>query len=418
MPPTPTRSSPVRVRACGAGRWGATPSKAGAGDATELGAVVRDVSMVRLYEDIGKVAQSALAVLVSGETGVGKEIVARAIHDKSPRRTGPFVSVNCAAIPRDLVESELFGIVRGAFTGADASKPGYFEQANGGTIFLDEIGELPSAAQSTLLRVLETHTVRRVGGNREERVDFRVVAATHCSLDAMVAEGRFRKDLLFRLNAVCLEVPPLRERPADIDALIDHFLELSNRENGRSVRGVERDAREILLQYDWPGNVRELRNTIDRAAVITDGDLIAVHDLPMRVLRAREERAQADRQGSLDERVQAFEVGLLWSALVQCEHNQTRAAGLLKMPRRTLVHKLRSLQVAERGPALAMDEPFGFDDYSGYKAVVEQMERQLLEEAMGEHGSELGPLAEALGIAPHRVSYKLRKHNLRRRALR
>ncbi|MEZ4313836.1 MAG: sigma 54-interacting transcriptional regulator [Polyangiaceae bacterium] len=234
-----------------------------------------------------RVARAAIAVLIVGETGTGKELVARYLHENSPRATSPMVAVNCAAIPRELLESTLFGHEKGAFTGATQARRGVFEAADKGTVFLDEVGELSAGAQAALLRVLESKTVVRVGSTGEVPVAVRIVAATHRDLDAMAEQGQFRSDLLFRLNSVVIEIPPLRERRSDIRPLAEHFLREANRENGRSLAGIEGSALELLTSYAWPGNVRELRNAIERAVVVAMGERIAPEDLPERVRRAR-----------------------------------------------------------------------------------------------------------------------------------
>ncbi len=223
-------------------------------------------------------------VLITGESGTGKEVVARALHAESRRRTRPFVALNCSALPGDLVESELFGHVRGAFTGADRDREGMFEAADGGTLFLDEVGDLAGPAQAKLLRALEERQVTRVGSNKPVSVDVRVVAATHQPLDRMSADREFREDLLYRLRVISLHLPPLRERRADIPAIALHFLSEMAARHGRPVRGLGEGARRALLAYDWPGNVRELRNVIERAVVLAEGETIETGDLPPQLL--------------------------------------------------------------------------------------------------------------------------------------
>jgi DNA-binding NtrC family response regulator len=310
---------------------------------------------MRMLRDlIDRVAPSTLPVLVRGETGSGKEVVARAIHDASPRARGPMRSVNCGAMPATLVESLLFGHERGAFTGAERTSPGLFEQAHGGTLFLDEVGELSPAAQAALLRVLETHHLMRVGGSEEIVVDVRVIAATHRDLEAMVREGGFRQDLLYRLNPITLEVPPLRERPEDLAVLLQRFLDEAARAGGGRVRGIDDAARSLLMNHSWPGNVRELRNVIERAVVVCTGDRVTVADLP-ESLRAPVPHAE-DAKLSLElhpntdfrDRVKAYETQLILDALARTGGNQTQAAKILRMPLRTLVHKMKAYGIRKR----------------------------------------------------------------------
>jgi transcriptional regulator with GAF, ATPase, and Fis domain len=243
--------------------------------------VAKSSAMKHLFEMAAKVAASPIPVLLRGETGAGKEVVARFIHEKSLRR-GPYVAINCGAIPESLIEGTLFGHDKGAFTGAESDAVGVFEQAKEGTLLLDEVGELSAAAQVALLRVLESKEVRRVGGKSTLHLDVRVIAATHCDLEKMVKEGTFRQDLLYRLNAVALEVPPLRDRPEDLGPLIEQFLAEANASSQRPAVGLDRDAMQVLLRYAWPGNVRELRNVVERAVVVAD-EKVTASDLPDRI---------------------------------------------------------------------------------------------------------------------------------------
>src|SRR5690606_8397658 len=226
-------------------------------------------------------------VLISGESGVGKELVARALHVQS-RRSGRFVAVNCGAIPENLLESELFGHKRGAFTDAIADRQGLFEEASGGTLFLDEVGELPLGLQVKLLRVLQEETIRRVGETKDVRIDVRIIAATHRDLLAETNAGRFREDLFYRLNVLPIVVPPLRERKEDIMLLVEHFISRINTRLGTQVRGLDTEARRLLLEYGWPGNVRELENTIERAMVLSESDQIGAADMPERIRDAQD----------------------------------------------------------------------------------------------------------------------------------
>jgi transcriptional regulator with GAF, ATPase, and Fis domain len=303
-------------------------------------------------------------VLLQGETGSGKEVVARAIHERSARRNQPLIFVNCGAIPSQLVESTLFGHEKGAFTGATSQSQGVFESAAGGTVLLDEIGELPAGAQAALLRVLETKRIVRVGSAREVAVDVRVVAATHRDLEAMCESGGFRLDLLYRLNAMTLVVPPLRARRQDVAALARRFLDHANEANGRTIRGFEPEVVELLEAYPWPGNVRELKNAIERAVVVARDATISISDLPDRIRGAvdgrsarpttaidspaRPEPAQT-ADAPFRDAVQRFETQLILDALKQTSGSQTAAARLLQMPLRTFIHKMNSYGIKKLG---------------------------------------------------------------------
>ncbi|MCG8555756.1 MAG: sigma 54-interacting transcriptional regulator [Proteobacteria bacterium] len=327
---------------------------------TDAAVVVHSAKMRELYTVVGRVAKTTAPVLILGETGSGKELVAQAIHAGSARAKAPFSALNCAAIPATLLEATLFGHERGSFTGADRMSKGLFEQADAGTVFLDEVGELSAAAQAALLRVIETRSVQRIGSSREIELDVRVLAATHRDLEAMVCARKFRADLLYRLNAFTLRVPPLRERPDEVILLAELFLQEASREWKRPVDGIDADASERLVSYPWPGNVRELRNAVERAVIVCSGGRIRKQDLPESVrthaeppagskLEAAAKRALSGEGPGLDsddlvfkERVQQYEIKLILRGLERAGGNQTRAAELLRIPLRTLVHKLRA----------------------------------------------------------------------------
>ncbi len=318
----------------------------------ERSVVIASQKMREVYDLVRKVAASTIPVLVQGETGTGKEVIASAIHNASSRRNGPMRSINCGAIPATLIESVLFGHEKGAFTGAERTAPGLFEQADGGTVLLDEVGELSQQAQAALLRVLETKRVLRVGGTEEREVDVRVVAATHRDLEAMTKDGTFRLDLLYRLNTMQIRVPPLRERPEEIEALAELFLQEANRASGTTVTGIDDDARRLLRTYEWPGNVRELRNVIERAVIVSQGDEITAEDLgerlrgPAVVVPSPTDMPPpgepTDAEMPFKDRIREYETALILDALRRAEGNQTAAAKLLKMPLRTLVHKIKT----------------------------------------------------------------------------
>jgi DNA-binding NtrC family response regulator len=314
--------------------------------------------MRSIFETVGRVANAAIPVLIRGETGTGKEVLARAIHDQSRRGKHRLVAINCGAIPATLVESVLFGHERGAFTGATNASPGVFEEGDGSTVLLDEVGELSGSSQAALLRVLETQQVRRVGASREVTVDVRVIAATHRDLDELVRLGTFREDLLYRLNAMTLEVPPLRERPEEIGPFAERFLALANTANGRQLKGIEPEAMRVLLRYPWPGNIRELRNAIDHAVVVASGTHIQAHDLPRKtrefvstMLKGEEssESSASLAVGDLRESVQRYETQVILEALRAAQGKRTVAARRLQIPVRTLSHKLRQYGITKLG---------------------------------------------------------------------
>jgi two-component system, NtrC family, response regulator AtoC len=336
----------------------------GSTEVTAASFVVRDPSMVAMYDVIDRVAPAAISVLLLGETGVGKEIVATAIHARSPRCHQPFVRLNCAALSESLLESELFGHEAGSFTGARGAKRGLLEAADKGTVLLDEVGDLPLSMQVKLLRVIETRELLRIGGLTPRVLDVRFVAATNRDLADAVKRGTFREDLLFRLNAVTIRVPPLRDRPAELEPLVDHFAELAASQIGRRPPRLDRMAMERLRAYSWPGNVRELRNVVERAVLLCADAVILPEDLPPEVLGAPPAPAfpaapappapafPAPDEPGLDHRrrdvaadEEAAERERIISALVACAGNQTRAAELLAIPRRTLVKRLRQYQI-------------------------------------------------------------------------
>ena len=287
---------------------------------------------------VRRVAPSDATVLIRGESGTGKELIARALHYASPRAAGPLVKVNCAALAESLLEAELFGHEKGAFTGAIASRKGRFELADGGSIFLDEIGDLPPHLQVKLLRVLQEREFERVGSSRPVKVDVRLLAATHRNLEALVREGRFRDDLYYRINVVTIMLPPLRERREDLPPLIDHFLRTFAEKNGKTVRGVTREAREALLRYDYPGNIRELENLMERAVVLTRDDVIGMEDLPLTLEAPAPESGEG---AGLIAAVEGLERRMIREALAKAEGTQTRAAELLGISERVLRYKLR-----------------------------------------------------------------------------
>jgi two-component system response regulator AtoC len=335
----------------------ATPAPSGA----RFGIIGTSQGIAELYAVLERVADTPTTVLITGESGTGKELVARALHEHSGRKDKPFIKVNCAAIPKELIESELFGYERGAFTGAVASKPGRFELANGGTLFLDEIGEIPIEMQVKLLRALQESEFERVGGIKTIRVDVRLVAATNRELKKLIASGNFREDLFYRLNVVPIRLPALRERTGDIPLLADHFLAKFNERLRKKVEGIGPDATEVLMQYPWPGNIRELENVIERAVLFCDESRLHANDLPPDVrgipVIANVSLPEADLQaalageGGLKEHVKVamsrLEKELVSRALQQTTGNVTHAARLLKISRKGLQLKMKELGLRE-----------------------------------------------------------------------
>ncbi|MFQ5688820.1 MAG: sigma-54-dependent transcriptional regulator [Gemmatimonadota bacterium] len=313
--------------------------------------VTKGPSMSRAIELAEKVAVHPSTVLVTGESGTGKELIARLIHTASPRSDGPFVPVNCGAIPESLLESELFGHVRGAFTGAEVDRIGLFEEAAGGTLFLDEIGELPSSVQVKLLRALQDREVRRVGESVSRRVDVRIVAATARDLASEVEEGNFRTDLFYRLNVVNIHLPPLRHRSEDIPLLVRHFVERYNEVLGTAIEGLDAAAMRHLLSYPWPGNVRELENVIERAMVLAEQPTISPEQLPDNLLESgstssRSLAALPADELSVKKRTAELERQLIARALEVTGGNRTRASELLELSYRALLYKIRDYGLA------------------------------------------------------------------------
>jgi len=305
--------------------------------------IARSQKMKGIFRTIAKVADYKSTVLITGESGTGKELVARALHFNGVRAKGPFVAVNCGAIPETLLESELFGFVRGAFTDATRDKKGLFEEANGGTLFLDEVGELTPGLQVKLLRVLQEDEVRRLGDSQPTKIDVRVVAATVRDLTEAMRTGAFREDLFYRLNVLTVALPPLRERREDIALLVAHFIDEFNKKLGAKVKAVTPEAQRVLLEYPWPGNVRELENAIERAMVLAEGETLGVDDLPERIRGggARLAVQLGDEELSIKKWNRAIEEMLIRKALERCNGNRTRASEKLEISLRALLYKIK-----------------------------------------------------------------------------
>jgi transcriptional regulator with PAS, ATPase and Fis domain len=299
--------------------------------------------MWRVFDQARRAAKVDATVLVMGESGTGKELIAEAIHAYSPRACGPFVAINMAAVPETLVESELFGHIEGAFTGAVAERTGRFEAADGGTIFIDEIGDLKLACQAKMLRVLENHCVTPVGSNDGRKVDVRIVAATNRNLERMVAAGDFREDLYYRLNVVTINLPPLRKRRQDILLLVQHFLDEMCRINGRLLPVLETELEQFLQNYDWPGNVRQLRNCVESMVVLADTARLGLDDLPTMV-RTRRRTADARLDIPRGFTLEDVERAVVLQTLDGCQGNRTQAARTLGISVRTLQRRLKRWQ--------------------------------------------------------------------------
>lgn len=315
-------------------------------EALDTDIVSDSAEMESVKKMILKVARSSSTVLIRGESGTGKELIARAIHNQSPRGSDIFQAVNCAAINENLLESELFGHEKGSFTGAHAEKKGLFEVADRGSLFLDEIAELDVAMQAKLLRALQEREIQRVGGTKPIRIDVRVIAATNRDLRAMVADGRFREDLYYRINVLSIDVPPLRDRRDDIPVLINHFLKKHTKNTSRLIRGLTPEARRLMQDYSWPGNVRQLESAIERALLLCESDLIQAEDLPMEVRQeSRPASAGIFKLPAEGISFEEVERDLIQQAMEQTDYNITKSAKLLGLTFRTLQYRLEKFGI-------------------------------------------------------------------------
>ena len=386
-------------------------------------------AMESVYRTIQRVAPADLPVLICGETGSGKEVVARAIHDSGPRRDREMRCINCGALPRELIQSILFGHVRGSFTGASRESAGVFEQADRSTLLLDEVGELPAEAQVALLRVLETGRVNRIGSSREIPVDVRVVAATHRDLEAMCEAGTFRWDLYYRLNTITLRVPPLRERLDELRGLAEHFVERACQLSGVPVKPIDEDTLQLMRGYRWLGNVRELRNAMERAVLVSTGLSIAPDDLPDRVRGAGGTSVGAAPRKVRDDtpifglravedfrtRVRAYETMLIRRALLRTGWNKTAAAHQLQMPLRTLINKVQSYGLTPEPPAEGE-----FDDIAtpvgqptlDFRSRIQRYETTMLRDALDASEWNKAEAARQLGLPLSTMLYKIRSYQL------
>jgi DNA-binding NtrC family response regulator len=307
-------------------------------------------AMEEVMNMAGRVASSNATVLLRGESGTGKELIARAIHYHSPRASQPLIKVNCAALPETLLESELFGHEKGAFTGASGKRIGRFETANKGTLFLDEIGDIPLSVQIKLLRVLQEKEFERIGGNETIRVDVRLVAATNRDLEKAMKDGSFREDLYYRLNVVTVAIPPLRDRKEDIPVLMEHFIKKYSKENSKNITGVTAETRDLLMRYSYPGNVRELENIIERAVVLAKSETITSAEIPLhlKTVEIEEKICVAKRDGFLTDTLDTLERGIIMEAMKAAGGVQTRAAEKLGISERVLRYKLKKYKIKEQ----------------------------------------------------------------------
>ncbi len=303
------------------------------------GIIYKGKQMAQVMQTAARCAESDATIVVSGESGTGKELVARFIHERSLRRNNPFVAVNISALAESLAESELFGHKKGAFTGADMDRIGRFEMANGGTLFIDEIGDIPPGIQVKLLRALQFGTIERIGENTPRQLDVRIIAATNRNLTSLVEQGHFRKDLFYRINVITLELPPLRKRKEDIPALVNHFIARFNERNHRTVQGVSREAMNQLMRHDYPGNVRELENIIERAVVLCRGELILERGLPP----LNNSASWGEQSNNYEQRMADFERSILEEALLEAKGNKSAAARALGITERHLRSRLERL---------------------------------------------------------------------------
>ncbi len=307
------------------------------------GIVGKSDAMMKVYDTIRRVADTDVTILIRGESGTGKELVARALHRNSHRSKHRFVPINCAALNEGTLESELFGHKKGAFTGAHRDRKGRFEFADQGTLFLDEIGDMPLETQTKFLRVLEFREVTRLGENEPVNVDVRIIAATHRDLDELAEEGAFREDLLYRLKVVEIHMPPLRERPSDLNLLIEHFIQVSNKRHGRNIQGVTPEARKVLVSYAWPGNVRELKNCIESMVVTSRGDELEVDSIPDYILDEDGERS--DKLQLTGMSIEEAERHLIINTLKMVDGNRKEAADILEISPRTLARRIKEYDV-------------------------------------------------------------------------
>jgi two-component system response regulator AtoC len=315
--------------------------------------IAKSESFKAVFDTVKRLSQFSTTVMITGESGTGKELLARAVHENSPRRGRPFVAINCGAIPENLMESELFGHKRGAFTDAIRDKKGLFEEAHGGTLFLDEVGELPLHLQVKLLRSLQERSIRKVGDDQLVDIDVRIISATLRNLEDDAKAGRFREDLFYRLNVVAIHLPPLRERPDDIPLLVDHFITKHSQRLGLPPKTVSQEVMKTLLQYDWRGNARELENCVERALVLSLGNTLELASLPERIVsygdspRHSESPLIDDGNLSIKQKTRALEVDLIRRALKKTHGNRTHAAKILEISHRALLYKLKEYELGD-----------------------------------------------------------------------
>jgi len=320
-------------------------------------------AMLEIFDTVKRLTHFKTTILISGESGTGKELLARAIHCNSSRSKNKFVAINCGAIPENLIESELFGHKLGSFTDAVRDRIGLFEEADGGTIFLDEIGELPLHLQVKLLRVLQEQTIRRIGEEQDKQINVRILAASHKNLEESVRAGTFREDLFYRLNVVHIHIPALRDRPEDLTVLIDHLIKKHNQKMGTNVTGISDEVMHIFKNFPWRGNIRELENTIERGLVLAEGNLITIDCLPERMRSIRTDGSESSSDNlshpsdslSIKQQVKDLEINLILKALKQTNGNRTHAAKLLEISHRTLLYKLKEYKLSDSEETISLE---------------------------------------------------------------
>jgi len=307
--------------------------------------VGRDDKILKVFEIVRAVADTTANVFITGESGTGKELVARAIHNRSSRAKGSFFAINCSAFPREILENELFGHEKGAFTGAIKEKCGYFEMAHGGTLFLDEIGEMPPDTQAKLLRVIEERKFRRLGGTKEIEVDIRLVSATNRDIQQAMSEGALREDLYYRLGVMDIQLPPLRERMGDLLMIMTEFLDFFNKKNGKQIRGFSKQCMDVLQRYYWPGNIRELRNVVERAVILCNSDFIQLEHLPTHFSSPNREKHHSEDSVGLGRPLHEIEKEVIYKTLEQVNNNKTKAAQALGISLKTMHNKLNKYMI-------------------------------------------------------------------------
>lgn len=380
--------------------------------------ICKSEKMERMLDEVKRVAPTDMTVIIQGASGTGKELIARFIHELSKRKTGPFIAIDCGALPENLVESELFGYEKGAFTGADKVKPGHFELADGGTLFLDEISNLSQTVQMKLLRVLQEKKVQHLGDKKEIGVDIRIVVASNINLDELMPKGLFREDLYHRLNEFTINLPSLKERKEDILILVEHFLKQANCELSKKIKGVAHNAMEILSEYSWPGNVRELKNTIKRAVLLTEGDIILPEHIKLtdNALSHKISLNPPLLKGeiSLKQMLNAIERELLIKALMQTNYHKSKASKLLGIDRSVLSDKIKKYKVSSSSflKNFRYTNNLKIGSKHSLKKIIDDIEKQKITDVLKEVNYKIAQASKILKITRTDIYYKIKKHNI------